>query len=238
MGVSAHIIPVCDICARTVLGVEGHNMKTFRLVMVLASLFLVLAGGTRIAANTFYPATLTFSDRVDDKITSDYLVTGKHTYENGGPDKLECGFWVLPNNDFVLRAPAGGTAKLPRFVAFSLTPITPPNAPAGSLEQRDIFMNIRDILTLPNGTAKTTIAIFGTAFGSLKLTPSWVDTSTYATEVFVSRTGTEWTVTADPGVPPGPGDVAALTKVKSNKEQLVGLYHVPFQITVTCPTCP
>jgi hypothetical protein len=213
-------------------------MKTFRLAMVLGSFLVVVSGGIRVAANTFYPATVEFSDRVGDNITSDYLVTGNHTYVNGGTDKLECGFWVLPNNDLVLRAPAGGTAKLPRFLAFSLTPITPPNAPAGSLQQRDIFMNIRDILSLPAGTAKNTIAIFRTAFGELKFTPHWVDTSTYATEVFVSRTGNQWTVTADPGTPPGPGDVAALTTTKRNTETLVGLYHTPFQITVTCPTCP
>jgi hypothetical protein len=35
-----------------------------------------------------------------------------------------------------------------------------------------------------------------------------------------------------------PGDVAALTKIKSNKEQLAGLYHTPFQVTIACPMCP
>jgi len=213
-------------------------MKTFRFVLALASFLVIATGGIRVAANTFYPATVTFSDRAGDSITSDYLTTGKHTYVNGGTDKLECGFWVLPNNDLVLRAPAGGTSKLPRFLAFSLMPIEPPNAPAGSVQQRDIFMNIRDILTLPAGTSKTTMAIFRTAFGDLKLTPHWVDTSTYATEVYVYRTGNTWTVTADPGMPPGPGDVAALTTTKKNVETLVGLYHTPFQLTVDCPTCP
>ena len=74
----------------------------------------------------------------------------------------------------------------------------------------------------------------------MKLTSNttWIDTSVYASTVYVYRTGSVWTVTADPGTPPGPGDVAAITKVKSNKEQLVGLYHTPFQITVTCPACP
>ena len=213
-------------------------MKTFRTAVVFTSFLLVVAGGARIGANTFYAATVEFSDRAGDNITSDYLTTGKRIYINGGTDKLECGFWVLPNNDFVLRAPAGGTAKLPRYLAFSLTPIAPPNAPSATLQQRDIFMNIRNILTLPPGTANNTIALFRTALGELKLTDHWVDTSTYATEVFVSRTGNQWTVTADPGTPGVPGDVAALTTMKKNTETLVGLYHTPFQATITCPTCP
>jgi hypothetical protein len=209
-------------------------MKKLRIAMVFVSLLIVVTSGVRIGANTFYPATVTFSDRVGDNITSDYLTTGNQTYVDGGADKLECGFWVSPNNDFVLRAPAGGTAKLPRYLAFSLTPIAPPTAPTASLQQRDIFMNIRNILTLPPGNAKNTIAIFRTALGQLKLTPQWVDTSTYATEVSVSRSGNVWTVTADPGAPPGPGDVAALTTIKRNTETLVGLYHTPFQLTITC----
>src|SRR5262249_3259699 len=101
---------------------RATNMKTFRFALALASFLVIATGGIRVAANTFYPATVTFSDRAGDSITSDYLTTGKHTYVNGGTDKLECGFWVLPNNDLVLRAPAGGTSKLPRFLAFSLTP--------------------------------------------------------------------------------------------------------------------
>jgi hypothetical protein len=117
-------------------------------------------------------------------------------------------------------------------------PITPPGAPTGSLQESNLFMNIRNILTMLPGTAKNAIAIFNTAVGELKFTPHWVDTSTYATEVYVYRTGNVWTVTADPGVPPGPGDVAAVTKKKGNTEQLLGLYHMPFQIIVNCPTCP
>ena len=214
-------------------------MKTCRTVLVFASFLFVVVGGVRIAANTFYPASVTFSDRVGDNITSDYLTTGNHIYVNAAsPDKLECGFWVLPNNDFVLRRLNGGAPRNPRFLAFSLTPITPSTAPSGSITQSDIFINIRDILTLLPGTAKNTIAIFSTAFGQLKLTPNWMDTSTYATEVLVSRTGNQWTVTADPGTPPGPGDVAAITTTKGKGESLVGLYHTPFQITITCPTCP
>ena len=99
-------------------------------------------------------------------------------------------------------------------------------------------MNIRNILSMPDPSGKDAIAIFSTAAGDLKFAPGLVDTSQYATQVSVARSGKVWTITADPGVHPGPGDVAALTKMKGNTEQLLGWYHMPFQITVTCPTCP
>ena len=211
-------------------------MKTFRIVVVLASFLVAVSGGIRVAANTHYSATVTFSDRAGDNIRSDYLTSGSHSYVDGGSAKIESGFWQL-SGDFVLRQLTG---PLPRYLSFSLTPITPAGAPSGSLTERNIFMNIQNILTLPPGQATNAIAIFGTAVGQLKLLPNsrWIDTSTYASTVFVSRIGNTWTVTADPGVPPGPGDVAALTQTKGFKESLVGLYHTPFQITVTCPTCP
>lgn len=211
-----------------------------RKKLVLTTLALVIgllaASGPQLLADTFYAATVTFSDRLGDNVTSDSVTSGKHAYVNGGPDKLESGFHTV-TNDFVLRATKGARS---RYLAFSFAPITPPTAPAGTLEQRDLFMNIRAILAMSPGTATSAIAVFQTALGELKLTPNttWIDTSTYATQVFVSRNGNIWTITADPGVPPGPGDVAALTQTKRNTEQLVGLYHMPFQITIDCTTCP
>jgi len=210
-------------------------MKTFRTMLVFASFLLVVAGGVRVGANTFYPATVTFSDRLGDKITSDYLTTGNHSYTNGGSAKLEVGFYEV-SADLVLKQLVG---NLPRFLAISFAPITPPGAPSGSLRERNIFMNIHGILTIPPGTARNARTDINTAVGTFKHNPNWVDTTAYATEVLVSRTGNVWTVTADPNPIPGaPGDVAGLVKTKGFTETLVGLYHMPFQITVTCPTCP
>jgi hypothetical protein len=209
-----------------------------RQLWVIAAALLVLAGTTMKAGpstDTLYPATVTFSDRGGDMITSDYLTTGKHSYVNGGSDKLETGFHTV-TGDLVMRARTGPSA---RYLSFSLSPITS-GAPSGLLNEHDIFMNIREILTMPPGTAKNAIAIFSTSLGELKLpsNPRWIDTSQYASLVYVSRTGNLWTVTADPGTPPGPGDVAAITKTEGNTETLVGLYHTPFQISVSCATCP
>jgi hypothetical protein len=211
-------------------------LKKFAVSTIVLSVpLLVGAGTTRLFANTFYEATVTFGDRLDDNITSDFGTSGSHTYVNGGADKLETGFW-LQSRDLVMRARTGPSR---RYLAFSLTPITPAGAPTGSLQEHNLFMNIRDILTLPAGTGKNTIAIFTTAAGDLKFASGLVDTSQYATKVSVSRSGNVWTITADPGVsPPEPGDVAALTKMKGNTEQVLGWYHMPFQITATCPTCP
>jgi len=206
---------------------------------VAAAVLMAGTAGIRLTArpggnDTLYPATVTFSDRLDDKITSDYLATGNHSYIDGGAGKLECGFHTV-TNDLVMRARTGPS---PRYLAFAFTPIAPPGAPAGSLQEHGLFMNIRNVLTMPTGTAKSTLAIFGTELGSFRFDPAWVDSSSYATQVFVSRSGSQWTVTSDAGTPPGPGDVAGLTKPKGNTTLLVGLYHLPFQITVSCPTCP
>jgi hypothetical protein len=199
-----------------------------------AAALLLSMNDVRVLADTLYPATVTFSDRGDDKITSDYSTTGNHSYVNGGADKLECGFHTV-TNDLVMRARTGPS---PRYLTFIFSPIAPAGAPTGSLQEHNLFMNIRDILTLPRGTAKNTLAIFNTAVGNFYFDPAWVDSTTYATQVFVSRSANTWTVTADPGVPPGPGDVAGLTKAKGNKTLLLGIYHMPFQISVDCPSCP
>ena len=82
-------------------------LRSLTSILLGITLF-VWADGVRIAANTFYAATVEFSDRAGDNITSDYPTTGERIYVNGGTDKLECGFWVLPTNDFVLRAPRRG----------------------------------------------------------------------------------------------------------------------------------
>src|SRR5262245_53005961 len=102
-------------------------MKTFRFAMVLASFLVVVCSGIRVGANMFYPATVTFSDRVGDNITSDAATSGTYSYTNGGSAKLECGFY-LDSGDLVLKQLAG---PLPRYLAFSLTPIPPAGAPAG-----------------------------------------------------------------------------------------------------------
>ena len=49
------------------------------LISIVLGIVLLWAGGVRLVADTFYAATVTFSDRQDDKITSDYQTTGSHT---------------------------------------------------------------------------------------------------------------------------------------------------------------
>ena len=46
-----------------------------------------------------------------------------------------------------------------------------------------------------------------------------------------------WVVTTDPYADdPRVGDVASLYQYSN--ASVLGLYHVPFQLTVYCPTCP
>jgi len=210
---------------------------TTRIWLAGLGLSLLLAGGAVGAGpstDTLYPATVTFSDRFGDAITSDYANSGNHSYTNTPAKRFEVGFHTV-TNDLVMRTLSN---SIGRYLAFSFAPIAPPSAPTGTLQQNDMFMNIHTILNMPTGTAKNTVANFSSDVGMFRYTPTWVD-PTYATLVFVSRSGNVWTVTADPNPVPGaPGDVAGLVKTKGNTETLVGLYHMPFQITVTCPTCP
>src|SRR5262245_33050709 len=119
--------------------------NSWSIALTLSLALLVVARTERLTALQFFPATVTFSDRQGDNITSDYLTMGSHAYTNGGSAKLECGFYT-GTNDLVLKQLSG---PLPRYLAFSLIPITPPGAPAGSLVEHNVFMNIQNILTMP-----------------------------------------------------------------------------------------
>ena len=79
-------------------------------ISIVLAVALLVPAGVRLVANTFYAATVSFSDRVDDKISSDHQSTGKHSYVNGGTDKLECGFWQQ-SGDFVLRRMNGSAPR-------------------------------------------------------------------------------------------------------------------------------
>ena len=118
-------------------------------------------------------------------------------------------------------------------------------------------MNIRNIGAMVVGTTKITRASFNTAVGYFRWlggpnpgTGATTDPSYGSQAVVVTRTSTTtWDVRAP--VPaelywagsPDPvnytaGDLNVLLKWAKGKLTPVGLYHMPFGLTVTCTACP
>ena len=56
--------------------------KSLVLTAVAVVVGLLITSGGGLIADTLYPATVTFTDRAGDNITSDYLTTGSQTYTN------------------------------------------------------------------------------------------------------------------------------------------------------------
>lgn len=187
----------------------------------LAALVLSIGASTSALAqkgkpaptDVFYPATLTFSDRVGDAITGD----GAGAYVNGG--RTELGFHSV-TNDLVMRGDSGS-----RVVTFDSTNQVTTTGPEAITNEFDVFMNIRGILNMtPNSSRTTNARVSGFRFNPT----NWPGTSTV--DVYRDGAGV-WTVSADGA------DIAALVQIVKGKEKSLGQYYMPFQITVVCPTC-
>jgi hypothetical protein len=117
------------------------------------------------------------------------------------------------------------------------------------------FVNIRDIAAMAPGETKITRASFNTSVGYFR----WLDgpppihpqqappSDSYgsmAVEVTRSFDNPQtWVVTTPvPAVPYAGGDYAGdlsilLRDGRKNTLTAIGLYHLPFGLTVTCPNC-
>jgi hypothetical protein len=172
--------------------------------------------------DTPYSATVTFRDDPSDGITSD----GGGSYGDSSNRRLEVAFHSV-TGDLVMRGNA-------RRLMFNLSGRISGTGPTGVVVD-ELFMNIRNILALPSGAAMETIAVFRPSIGVLRFDPAADDG---ATLVYVSRLDQTWTVTADPANAAPAGDVAVMHQTRKGKTVNVGLYRLPFEITVDCPSCP
>jgi len=182
------------------------------LVLIGASASTLAQKGKPAPTDVFYPATLTFSDRLGDAITGDGA-----SYVNGG--QTELGFHSV-TNDLVMRGDSGS-----RFVTFDSTNQVTTAGPEAITNEFDVFMNIRGILNMTRNSSRTTTA----RVSGFRFNPATY-AGTTSVDVYRDDAGV-WTITAD-GL-----DIAALVQVVRGKEKVMGQYYMPFQITVVCPTC-
>jgi hypothetical protein len=163
---------------------------------------------------TLIPATITFSDRPGDAITSD----GGGSYVNGA---LEVGFYT-DSKDLVLKGDS-------RALTLNHTNRISGTGPIGTTLVTSIFVNVHGILDMALGESRVaTVAVHRTSMEVFRFNSIY----TGATTVNVVRDGSGvWTVTADDPS----SDRAALTK--SPKNSTLGVYAMPFQLTALCPTC-
>ncbi len=171
------------------------------------------AGAKPPPATTLLPATITFSDRPGDAITSD-----GGSYSNGA---LEVGFWTA-SKDLVLKGSG-------RALTLNHTNRVSGTGPIGTTVVTDIFLNVHGILDMALGESRVaTVAVKRTSTEFFRFNSTYSS----ATMVNVVRDGSGvWTVTADDPS----SDRAALTK--SPKNSTLGVYAMPFQLTAVCPTC-
>ncbi len=177
-------------------------------------------------------------------------------YVNGGNAGLEVRVWINGSQDVTV-----GTFQSGRTINFSYAPaidVAQPtlNPPAGTLKD-NAFMNIRNIGAMAVGTTKITRASFNTAVGHFRWlgganpsTGATTDPSYGSQAVVVYRADANtWhvhtPVPAESGYWDGSpvqvnytaGDLNVLLKEAKGKLTPVGLYHMAFGLTVTCPLC-
>ena len=195
---------------------------------------------------------MAFRNLSGDAITSDGAA-----YVDGLNAGLEVRVWVNGSQDVTV-----GTFRSGRRIHFSYAPagdvVQPsPNPPAGYLED-NAFMNIRNIGAMPLYSTKITHASFNTAVGYFRWlgapNPSTGATTnlSYGSQAVVVYRASQNTwqvhtpVPAESGYLDGSptaldytaGDLSVLLKEAKGKLTPVGLYHLPFGLTVTCTACP
>jgi hypothetical protein len=225
---------------------------TGSILLVALSLVAPIGGAAAPKPALYTGATVEFRNWTGDGITSD-----GGAYVDGGNPGLEVRVWINGSQDVTV-----GTFRSGRRINFSYAPATDvgqptANPPAGALSD-NAFMNIRNIGAMRVGDTKITRASFNTAVGYFRWlggpnpsTGVTTDPSYGSQAVVVYReSATTWRVhTPVPaesgyfdGIPVAvdytAGDLSVLLKELKGKLTPVGLYHMPFGLTVTCAACP
>lgn len=201
-------------------------------VVVLSLTFQMIAGAK---GGTTPPATMTFANRtvatdgVLDLITSDAL--GSYT---NAMDGVSCVVFTGASGDAHCDL---SSSKNPIRV-FNIDPSGYIPGTGAGTGPRAAFssngtINIQALAQMSIGDTKLTTAVYATQFGEFQFVQSLNPaTSAVSATRYDAQT---WIVnTSDPGA----GDVAQLIQPgRGNKTVNAGLYHLPFQITVTCLNC-
>ena len=191
------------------------------------------------------PCSVTFTDRSGDKITSDNQ--GAYT---DGTARVRCQVGGPNSTNIALNLGSTNFRQATRqfwgdYSGLVLGSAVVSNPPTGTYKD-GWYLTIQKIANMVVGTTKITHAHFTFANGRFHWCgPSDVDEipcGSYipgSMAVFVTRTSLRnWLVTTDPpSVPSFVGDVAVLGDSGSSGSS-IALYHMPFQLTIDCPTCP
>jgi|SRR5579864_977661 len=166
----------------------------------------------------------TFSDRSGDAIVSD----GAGAYVNGVAG-VSCEVFEGASDDITLYLTASKHAS--RFIEFNYTDRISASGPTGILDDLSTLSSLQDVAALAVGMAGSKTGGFTTAVGRFAFNPSNWPGSSELTATRISQT--EWTISADAAV----NDVAVLSQASHKGSVAVGEYHMPFELTVSCPTC-
>ena len=178
---------------------------------------------------TTTPASLTFADRPGgtdtgpDRITSD----GLSAYATG-MDGVTCVFFSS-TGDARLDTTYSGNPL--RVVAYDPSQVISGPGPTASFVSTG-SMDIEALAQMHVGESKLTGAAFTTSVGQFHFLAN--EGGTYVTAMRLDAH--TWTITTDDPFQLGAGDVAILVQT-IKKQSYKTAYHMPFQVTVTCPTC-
>jgi hypothetical protein len=217
----------------------------------LVAAVLVAPAGNAFAPKPpdYTPASATFRDAEGDAIRSDRL----GPYTDGGSRGLEVHLFTCADCSQDLTI---GTFRSGRTLTFDYRNKVAGSGsgPLGTMSD-NAFVNIRDIAAMMPGETKITRASFNSAVGYFR----WLSgpAPTHGSSLLGQSYGSQavevtrsydapptWTVST-PSTPvwyPGDyyaGDLAVLLKdAPKNTLASLGLYHMPFGLTVTCENCP
>jgi hypothetical protein len=202
-----------------------------QILATLLGLVLLSGASSTIAAQkvTRTPASFIFADRtvgtygVQDRITSDAL--GTYTDATNG---VTC---VVFSSTGDARLDTTFSRNPVRMFEYDPSQIISGTGPTASFVSPG-SVDIQALAQMHIGEAKLTGAAFGTSIGQFHFLAN--EGGTYVTAT--RNDAHTWTVTTDDPYSLGAGDVAVLAQTVK-KQTFKSFYHLPFQLTVTCPTC-
>ena len=203
-----------------------------QILATLSGLVLLFGHTSTIGAQkvTRTPAAFTFSDRtvgtdgVQDRITSEGL--GAYTDGTGG---VTCVVFSSTGDAHLDTTYSRSPLRVIEYDPSQVISGTGPTAAFASTG----WVDIQALAQMHIGEFKLTGAAFGTSIGQFHFLANEGGTYVMATR----HDAHTWTITTDNPYSLGAGDVAVLIQAVKNRTSKTGTYHLPFQLTVTCPTC-
>jgi len=201
------------------------------LLVTILGLALVSGHSSPLAAQkvTTTPASFTFADRPagtaggPDRITSD----GLGAYVNG-MDGVTCVFFSSTGD---ARLDTTYSSNPLRVITYDPSQVISGPGPTASFVSTG-SLDIEALAQMHVGDSKLTGAAFTTSIGQFHFLANEGGSYVTATRLDAHT----WTITTDDPYQLGAGDVAVLVQTVK-RQSYKTTYHMPFQVTVSCPTC-